>query len=73
MRELDKFNLKNEIERPLTTDEAARFLGISAQALLNLVSNGKLPYYKFERRNRYLASELLKIVMKEARGLRDGL
>lgn len=52
----------------LTTLEAASLLGISKKSLLNLSSNGKVPYYKFQRRNRYLRSELLKLLLVTKRG-----
>ena len=52
----------------LTTSEAANFLQISKASLLNLSSNGKVPYYKFQRRNRYLRSELLKLLLVTKRG-----
>ena len=52
----------------MTTPEAAILLGISEKTLLNLSSNGKVPYYKFQRRNRYLRSELLKLLLATKRG-----
>ncbi len=56
----------------LNSKEAASFLRISVPRLMNLTSNGKLPYYKFQRSNRYLKKELEKILLSEPRGIRDG-
>ena len=67
-----EFNLNKQEERFLTTAEAAHFLGITSQALLNLVSNGKVPHYKFGRRNRYCLNELRQMISKNKRGPRDG-
>ncbi len=52
----------------MTTEDAANFLQISKASLLNLSSNGKVPYYKFQRRNRYLKSELLKLLLITKKG-----
>lgn len=42
----------------MDSKEAAAYLSLSAGALRNLTSNGKIPYYKFFARNRYNKSEL---------------
>jgi excisionase family DNA binding protein len=60
--------LSDETKTWLVSSEAADFLGISVQALMNHVSNGKIPYYKFGRRNRYLRSELESVLKSEPRG-----
>lgn len=52
----------------LTTNEAAIFLKISVGTLRNLTSNGKVPYYKFGRRNRYFKSELLGLILNKPKG-----
>ena len=57
----------------LTSREAAEYLRISTKTLLNLVSNGKIPFYKLGRRNRYLESELRKALLAEPRGGLNGL
>ena len=57
-----------KIEEFMTTEEASIFLRISKASLLNLSSNGKVPYYKFQRRNRYLKSDLLKLLLLNRRG-----
>ncbi len=46
----------------LTTDEASNYLRVSPEVLRNLVSQGKIPYYKLGRSNRYLKSELELII-----------
>lgn len=56
----------------LTTSEAATYLGVSPNALFNMTSNGKIPFYKLGRRNRYLVSELRKMLLQEPRGERHG-
>ena len=55
---------------PLNSVEAALFLKISTRTLHNLCSNGKIPYYKFGRLNRYNRSELAEMLQAEARGPR---
>jgi len=54
----------------LTTTEAAEYLGISEHALICQTSNGKIPYYKFQRRNRYLLKELRELLLSQKRGNR---
>lgn len=56
----------------LTTEEAAEYLRISPKCLLNEASNGKIPHYKFGRRNRYLFSELKKLLLGKPRGSMHG-
>lgn len=52
----------------LNSNEAAEFLRLSVKALRNLTSNGKLPFYKLGRRNRYRRDELEAILLNERRG-----
>lgn len=52
----------------LTTEEAAEYLRISAKYLLNLTSNGRVRYFKFGRRNRFLLSDLKSLLLAQARG-----
>lgn len=54
------------------TIEAAKYLKISPKCLLNLTSNGKIKYYKFGRRNRYLESDLKKLLLAQPRGVSNG-
>ena len=65
--------IENQTEKWLTTEEAANYLRISSKTLLNLTSNGKIPHYKFGRRNRYLESELKKVLLANPRGENHGL
>jgi excisionase family DNA binding protein len=53
----------------LTSIEAAEYLGISTRTLMNLTSNGNVPYYKFGRRNRYLKDELRMLLLSQRRGV----
>jgi excisionase family DNA binding protein len=52
----------------LTTEEAAEYLRISPKYLLNLSSNGRVRYYKFGRRNRFLLSDLKELLLAQPRG-----
>ncbi len=49
-------------EEWLNSVEAANYLRISIKTLMNLSSNGTVPYYKFGRLNRYKKSELAKLI-----------
>jgi len=52
----------------LDTNSASKYLGISPKSLLNEVSQGKIPYYKLGKRNRYLKSELDQLILQNLRG-----
>ena len=52
----------------LNSKEAAQFLGLSERSLFNLTSNGKVPNYKFGRRNRYRLNELRELLLAQPRG-----
>lgn len=52
----------------MTTKEAAEYLRLSSAGLLNLVSQGKIPYRKLGRSNRYVKEELKKILDTNKRG-----
>ncbi len=52
----------------LTSEEAAAFLRISPATLRNLTSNGKVPFYKFGRSNRYRKSELRNMLLSTRKG-----
>lgn len=56
----------------MNSKEAARFLSVSYAQLRNLTSNGRIPYYKFGRSNRFKKSELEKVLESEPRGIRYG-
>ena len=60
-------SLKTEYDW-MTSKEAADFLRIHVQSLLNMVSNGKVRYYKLGRLNRYRRSELEQLLLNNARG-----
>ena len=55
-------------EKMMTSEEAAEYLGISIQSLLNRVSAGSIPYYKLGRLNRYKKSELAQLLLSNKRG-----
>jgi excisionase family DNA binding protein len=57
-----------EIDQWLTTEEAANYLRINGATLRNLTSNGKVPYYKLGRLNRYLRSELKRLLLAHSKG-----
>jgi excisionase family DNA binding protein len=65
-------SLTTEYSEWLTSAEAAQYLGVSTAQLMNLTSSGKVPYYKFGRSNRYLVSELRKLLMSHPKGERYG-
>lgn len=52
----------------LTSEEAAKYLKVSVASLRNMTSNGKIPYYKFDRRNRYRVDDLRKLILKNPKG-----
>ena len=62
-------SLTTELEEWLNSKEAARYLRVSPSQLMNLVSAGKIPYYKIGRSNRYLRAELKQLLLNEKRGV----
>jgi excisionase family DNA binding protein len=52
----------------LDTEQAATYLGISVGQLRNKTSNGKVPYTKFDRLNRYNRDDLDALLSKNKRG-----
>jgi excisionase family DNA binding protein len=52
----------------LNTEEAAAYLSTPKGCLLNMTSNGLVPFYKLGRSNRYLKKELDELLMKSRRG-----
>jgi excisionase family DNA binding protein len=58
----------NVEEEWFTTEEAAAYLKISAASLRNMTSNGRVPFYKLARRNRYLKADLKNMLLNEKRG-----
>lgn len=57
----------------INSKEAAAFLGISTQFLMNLTSEGRVPYFKFGRSNKYLKNELACLILENRRGPSNGL
>ena len=68
----DDCSLKIEYKEWLTSIEVACYLGISVSKLMNLTSQGKVPYYKFCRNNRYQKKELNDLLLSQPRGVRNG-
>jgi excisionase family DNA binding protein len=56
----------------MDSDEAATYLRISPFQLRNLTSNGRVPFYKFGRSNRYLRKELRELLLGQPRGGSNG-
>lgn len=61
----DSSSLKSEW---MTSVEAAQFLRISPAQLRNLASNGRIPYSKLGRLNRYHRGELQDLLRRNKRG-----
>lgn len=57
----------------LTTEQAARYLGLSPASLRNMTSNGQIPFYKLGNRNRYRLVELREILLSSRRGESYGI
>ena len=51
-----------------STIQTANYLDISVNALLNMTSNGKIPYYKLGRRNRYKKLDLDHLLESNRKG-----
>ena len=51
-----------------TSIQTAGYLNISVQALMNMTSNGKIPYRKLGRRNRYNKSDLDHLLESNRKG-----
>lgn len=56
-------------EAYLTTKEVAIFLGVKEQQVRNWTSEGKLPFYKLGRLNRYKWCEIKEIIDSNPAGL----
>lgn len=66
-------SLKTEFQDEwLNTHEAAAYLKLEPKRLLNMASDGQIPHYKFGRRNRYLKSELDRLLRAQPRGAIHG-
>ena len=65
---------ENQIaDRWFTTKEAADYLRVSPKRLLNLASNGLVPFHKLGRSNRYLERELKELLLVQSIGGTNGL
>lgn len=58
-----------ELENLKTTKEAAAFLKLSETYLRQLTSEGKIPYFKFGRQNRYQMKDLIKLIQPGNQGV----
>ena len=65
-------SLTTEVQEWLTTEEAAQYLRVSEATLRNMASNGRIPYYKLGRSNRYLRSELKRLLLTHSKGTSHG-
>lgn len=65
-------SLKTEKVEWLTSKEAAEFLRVSEGTLRNMASNGKIPYSKLGRSNRYSRQELHSLLLSNKRGVWNG-
>lgn len=63
----------SENDRWFDTETAAEYLCMSVKTLRNMTCNGKIPFYKLGKNNRYLKSELDKILLSNRRGGFDGI
>ena len=70
--ETSQRSLTTEYREWLTSAEAAQYMRISKAQLMNLVSSGRVPYFKWGRSNRYLVSELRELLMSHPKGERHG-
>lgn len=68
---VENLSLSSLTSEWLNTEEAANFLRLSVAELRNKSSNGKVPYYKLGRSNRYRKSELEALLLKNKRGLHE--
>lgn len=53
----------------LTTGEAAAYLKVAIGTLKNWTSNGKIPFHKLNRLNRYSKRELDELLLGQKRGV----
>lgn len=57
-------------DKPLTTQEAAHFLGVSRQFVVRLLEDGEIPFHKVGSHRRVTCKELITYQQKK-QGLRD--
>ena len=65
-------SLKTEDDKWLNTTQASAYLGVSEASLWNMTSEGKIPYFKLGRRNRFRLSDLSELLLKNKRGTHYG-
>ena len=65
-------SLKTESVVWFSSAQASTYLDITVQSLMNMTSNGKLPYYKLGRRNRYKKSDLDLLLESSKKGPKYG-
>ena len=65
---MNNHNGSNPIHIWMTTEEVAQYLRVSKSVVYNLTSNGYLPYYKIGGRNRFLRSEIDKLIFQQKIG-----
>jgi excisionase family DNA binding protein len=61
-------NAPSSLKTWMTTEQAARYLGVPLGSLRNMTSNGQIRYYKLGRRNRYKLSDLHELLLSGKRG-----
>jgi excisionase family DNA binding protein len=66
MDELFKIQIQREW---FSTEEAAEYLRVSSSVLHNLCSQGKVPYCKLGRRNRFRREDLDELLLRNRRGV----
>ena len=54
----------------LNSKQAARYMKVSVEQLMNLTSSGQVPHYKMGRANRYLKAELMEFLLQTPKGKR---
>ena len=65
-------SLKTDLtDKWMTSPQVAMHLGISLDRLYNDISQGKIPYYKYGRSNRYLRSEIDRLLLSNPKGVRN--
>jgi excisionase family DNA binding protein len=65
----NKIDIGPSQDRWFSTKEAADYLRIPVGTLRNMTSNGQITHYKLGRLNRYLESDLKKLLLSQKRGV----
>lgn len=76
MNEVSKHHIQYQAKRVkgikiewFTTSDAAEYLGVPKEVVLNLASSGQLKYFKFGSRNRYRKEDLDYLIVKKSWGV----